>query len=291
MLTRVFGIVAVVSIVCGCYGEFALKSASSGYVGCTPEEITILRDDPEFGSRAWELSCHGRRWMCSGAGQTMSCRPLNPDPPPGPPARPPGTVDNTATPATSTPPQRAWRLYSSSACGYSVRMPAQVEETEQSESTPAGPVTTRIAAAQLGPAAEASISCADIPKRAKEADPEKLLDGARDGAKQRSGLAIVDEKHAIVQDYPARELVLRGPTGDLRLVAIVANRRLYVLTAQGLGNDELTTLRQSFRILPPVTTDASPHPTSAVTHVGAGTTASSKTGEVPAPFYRDPGEY
>jgi len=57
----------------GC-GESALRSVSSGYVGCSPDEIEITNDDIGFSNRSWDAACHGRIFHCSGAGKVgMSC--------------------------------------------------------------------------------------------------------------------------------------------------------------------------------------------------------------------------
>lgn len=51
----------------------SLQLASSGHIGCPPEEIVISNDHLSFGARAWQGSCRARTYQCSSMGNTMSC--------------------------------------------------------------------------------------------------------------------------------------------------------------------------------------------------------------------------
>jgi hypothetical protein len=69
------GLVAVIlTALAGCFGGGALRSASSGYIGCLPGEIEITNDDVAYGRRTWDATCRGRTFHCSGVAKAgMSC--------------------------------------------------------------------------------------------------------------------------------------------------------------------------------------------------------------------------
>lgn len=65
-------------VLAGC-GASALRSASSGEVGCSPQEIEIADDEGGWGTRTWTATCHGKRFFCSAVaggsgGSTVACK-------------------------------------------------------------------------------------------------------------------------------------------------------------------------------------------------------------------------
>ena len=63
--------VAFSVLLAGCIED--LKNVTGGHTGCSPEEITILRDHTGFNSRAWTASCRGKTYQCSAAGHDIAC--------------------------------------------------------------------------------------------------------------------------------------------------------------------------------------------------------------------------
>lgn len=46
-------------------GCLSLRSASSGYVGCPPEEIEVRGESLDIGARTWTAVCRGRVFACT----------------------------------------------------------------------------------------------------------------------------------------------------------------------------------------------------------------------------------
>ncbi len=63
---------------CGlCVGALScastLRSASSGEIGCPPEEVQVHDMKRGWASATWTATCRGRTFYCSGGGKDISC--------------------------------------------------------------------------------------------------------------------------------------------------------------------------------------------------------------------------
>jgi len=52
----------------------AAQSASSGHIGCSPEEVQVLNLKRGWSSATWTAVCRGRTFYCSGGGKEVACR-------------------------------------------------------------------------------------------------------------------------------------------------------------------------------------------------------------------------
>ena len=60
--------------IAGC-GSGALRTVSSGQIGCAPSEVEITDDEAGWNTRSWTATCGGKRYYCSGgAGVSTSCK-------------------------------------------------------------------------------------------------------------------------------------------------------------------------------------------------------------------------
>lgn len=55
-------------------GGGGLRGASSGQIGCSPEEVQVLDHQRGWSSVTWTAICRGRTFYCSGGGKDISCR-------------------------------------------------------------------------------------------------------------------------------------------------------------------------------------------------------------------------
>jgi len=46
-----------------------LKNATSGATGCLPDEVEIIRGNPQH----WLAKCEGKLYVCSGMGGSVNC--------------------------------------------------------------------------------------------------------------------------------------------------------------------------------------------------------------------------
>ena len=70
-LTAVVFLLLLIS--CASTGDF--QKASSGFVGCDPNEIVISDRTSGMGVASWKASCKGKTFHCSGASQAgISCK-------------------------------------------------------------------------------------------------------------------------------------------------------------------------------------------------------------------------
>lgn len=67
-------LLVLASLIGGC-GSSALRTVSSGQIGCAPSEVEITDDDVGWNTRSWTATCGGKRYYCSGgAGTSVSCK-------------------------------------------------------------------------------------------------------------------------------------------------------------------------------------------------------------------------
>jgi hypothetical protein len=69
--SRIFWFGALGLVLCGCAAD--LQNASSGKIGCAPQQITIENDEVGWASRTWTAACNGKQYFCSAAGKDISC--------------------------------------------------------------------------------------------------------------------------------------------------------------------------------------------------------------------------
>jgi hypothetical protein len=81
-IPRPFVLVAVLAGFTGCITTTVSKKQyadlSAGAIGCPSEELTISGEKESFGLGEhvppWTAECRGHRFICSAAGQTVSCK-------------------------------------------------------------------------------------------------------------------------------------------------------------------------------------------------------------------------
>src|SRR3954469_22969353 len=61
-----------------CDATHTLQVVSAAQTGCAPQDIEITDDEPGFNSRSWVAWCNSERYQCFGAGNTASCKSLEP---------------------------------------------------------------------------------------------------------------------------------------------------------------------------------------------------------------------
>lgn len=81
---RITFILSALFATASCFGAGQLQVASSGQLGCRPDEITISDDNIGWSTRSYVAACHDRRYQCSGGrGMQLSCTRVDESTPPG----------------------------------------------------------------------------------------------------------------------------------------------------------------------------------------------------------------
>jgi hypothetical protein len=73
------GLALVGGLALGCA---SLESVTSGHIGCSATDITIIDDSPGWNTRSWTAECHGKLYYCfgtSGNSSQISCKPAEDD--------------------------------------------------------------------------------------------------------------------------------------------------------------------------------------------------------------------
>jgi len=63
---------AVMLSASGCVSIDALKTASAGHTGCTPEQMSISNVRGATGGALWNATCNGKTYLCSEVGTGKS---------------------------------------------------------------------------------------------------------------------------------------------------------------------------------------------------------------------------
>ena len=126
----------------------------------------------------------------------------------------------------STQAPAGWIRHSSTAGRFSILMPAEPNVEEEPVDTAAGKLINHIFLVQKG-SATFYISYADYPQN--DADPQRVLDGVRDGGINSIKGTLVSEKTITHKSYPGREFQV-STQGELYMSRIfLINNRLYLM--------------------------------------------------------------
>lgn len=124
---------------------------------------------------------------------------------------------------------------------FTASFPVQPAVTKQSIQTDGGeiPYTTCMAEIEGG-AVAFGVAYNDYPDSVKMADPEKVLDGGRDGAKTNLNGKIISETKMTFDGHPAREFTVEGSIEGQTLLyhtrIILIGTRLYQLQIVRVGD-------------------------------------------------------
>ena len=117
-----------------------------------------------------------------------------------------GLLFSAAVLILAAPLPAEWTQFASPKAGFQAVFPATPQETVQSIDTALGPIpyTTYMAEVENGNVAF-GVAYNDYPDEVRDADPEGVLDGGRDGAKENLGGTIVSETNITYRGHPGRE--------------------------------------------------------------------------------------
>jgi hypothetical protein len=110
MHERLTVLAALLLATTGCISTHRLQTATSGVIGCPPEEIAVSnRYDMgpgihEAWQASWQASCREHTFQCSGQGNVINCTPLLPGGPPAATAIAPVPSAAPASTAETPPP-------------------------------------------------------------------------------------------------------------------------------------------------------------------------------------------
>jgi hypothetical protein len=105
-----------------------------------------------------------------------------------------------------------WRVVRPEGGGITCEMPGEPTKASQMVSTPAGPINVVMYTYEV-PTGAYVVSATPIPRNAPAASAQQRLDGARDGAVKNVNGKLLEEKQIKVDNYPGRELLVKGPQG------------------------------------------------------------------------------
>ena len=134
-----------------------------------------------------------------------------------------------------------WVPFKSTKGNFRAEFPAQPQESVQTIETQLGqiPYTTYMAELAGGNVAY-GVAFNDYPEQILQADPEKVLDGGRDGAKENLGGTIVSETRMTFHGHPAREFTILGEVQGQPLFyhtrVVLIGTRLYQMQVVRVGD-------------------------------------------------------
>jgi hypothetical protein len=154
--------------------------------------------------------------------------------------------------------QRAtWREFSSKEGRFSVLVPGTLSEQTQNLTTQAGAIDLHFFVVEQD-GFQYLVSYNDYPDAmVREANADKVLDGARDGVVANVQGRLLNEAKVWLADYPGRELRIKIPEGRqaMRTRLYFVGNRLYqvgVLSAEdGAAAEEIGKFLNSFKLLTP----------------------------------------
>lgn len=148
------------------------------------------------------------------------------------------------------------KKYVSKDGGYTIQFPAGAEVKTKTQDAPGG-LKMVMAMAEADKKAHVAMFMALPPGTLQAVPPKTILDGAANGALQKSGGKEVSQKDFTFgkEKHPARELVVDKEGMIVRTHIIVADPRVYVLVVggpDGYGNSKAATaFLKSFELTPP----------------------------------------
>lgn len=132
----------------------------------------------------------------------------------------------------------SFEKFTSSTGKYTAQFPGKPKSQKQSAKTEMGDIQINIDAVSIGQNVAFMISFNDYPSAIKNADPEKLLEGVRDGNKGKDGEIVNDESFQYGPDkLPGRKVLIKKTGGlSMRNMMILKGTRLYQVMV--VGSDE-----------------------------------------------------
>ena len=215
---RAAGLVGALTLA-NCDATHTLQVASAAQTGCAPQDIEITGDEPGFNSRSWVAWCNSEQYQCFAAGNTASCKSMQPK------AAPRASATETA----SVPAKRAsvpWVNHELAACGVTAKFLGAPRDELREVPTKAGLLKMTVATFELRDGKGAlTLSCS--PAMLTKTAAASILDGARDGMLKNIGAKLSDEREII----GGREVLfeLGGEQGLAHLLWV--NNRVVLATA------------------------------------------------------------
>jgi hypothetical protein len=148
--------------------------------------------------------------------------------------------------------------FKSEAGGFSVMSPVTLMESHQEIETEAGKLDLHLFSGQLDDVGY-FVSYTDYePEIVRKADPEKMLDGSRDGAVSNVNGKLVSETRITLAGHPGRELVIDAkpketPPGTIKERIFMVQNRLYQVVVVAPRRKDIASeadaFLQSFKLL------------------------------------------
>ena len=173
---------------------------------------------------------------------------------------PPAKMGNTASPMMPTKaPTNAlpagWETFTSKDGGYTVAAPGKLETSAKQVATAVGNVKMNMALLSKGNTAYLVIY-ADYPDVTLKADPEKILDGARNGAIKQMNSKASGYKKISINGFPGQEFSAKTKLGTVpafvKARIYLARKRLYQQIVVGPDDEksdkDLDTFLNSLKI-------------------------------------------
>ncbi len=159
-------------------------------------------------------------------------------------------------PACTAAPK--FQEFKSEAGRFAVMAPLTLQEEAQELETQAGKIHLHVFSGQRDDIGYFVSYCDYPPEIVQRGDPEKMLDGSRDGAVSNANGKLLSETKITLEGHPGRELVMEardesGRGGTIKGRLFMVKNRLYqvmVVAPRGQAGGQATdTFLQSFKLL------------------------------------------
>ena len=125
-------------------------------------------------------------------------------------------------------------IYKSDEGKFAVRFPKDPSISNKELATAAGVLKVQTAKSEVGRDLMLSVSHTTYPASFGDVDPNKILDGVRDGLKGQDGELKSDKVTALGEDkFPAREVRINAGKNGIRARLVLVDRRLVQALAVG----------------------------------------------------------
>lgn len=148
--------------------------------------------------------------------------------------------------------------FKSEAGRFKVTAPAALQETTQAVEAQSGKLDLRLFYTQQDDIGYFVSYCDYPPEVVQKADPEKMLDGARDGAVSNAKGKLLQETKITLAGHPGREMLIEaisemGSASIIKERLFMVKNRLYqvvvVAPRSKVGDKEVDAFLQSFKLL------------------------------------------
>lgn len=183
----------------------------------------------------------------------LACQPAATSTPESRATRAPVSGGSGAAPAVDE-----WQTFSSKEGNFTLLLPGQPKEQRQPVSTAGGQVDAIMYITEVGSTAFGA-GYSDFPGNARQADPQAVLKGARDGAAKNVNGTVIEEKSIELAGYPGLEIAVEVPAGVAvpggalyrARIYLIGNRLyqvIYVALKKDYHPDEYQKLFDSFQL-------------------------------------------